>query len=182
MRKKLSLLMAAVLLFGILAGCGSARRQIEFKQNLKQFEKEAAVNVQLMSTFLDLERVAINTKNIEDDQHAEEIVASGMNSYDAVVNRLKKQGEDVSDITIEAMGERTNRIEELFKKIDEDTESRQAFPDLYKNAALLYLDCGMLLNLMRAPYGPADEFEKEYASLIEQATEAAQALEDALYE
>ena len=181
MKKTIAFLLAAAILALCLSGCGAGKEK-EFKEDVKKLKEAAAINVPLISVMLSYEQVYMDVNSIEDDQHVNEVTQHAISMYDNTLEQLKSEGKDVSEATIEKMGDRADAMDSLMKEISANSAGKDAFPDLYQAAIMLHTTHTAMLGFMIAPEGPADQFKKDYESLVDLANEKIKEIEELLDE
>ncbi len=181
MKKTIAILLAAAILALCLSGCGAGKKKA-FKEDVNQLKEAAAVNVPLISVMLSYEEVYMDVNSIEDDQHVDEVTQHATSMYDNTLKQLKSEGTDVSDATIEKIGNRADAMDNLMKEISANSAGKDAFPDLYQAALKLHTTHTAMLGFMISPEGPADQFKGDYEGLVDLANETISQIEKLLNE
>lgn len=179
MKKLISVLLAVVFLATALAGCGSGAKD-EFQKNVEALKNDAKMNVSFMSVLMNYEAEYMKSNGIEDDTHEAEVAAAANLLYDKSVEQLKASGKDTEAATIESISDRYEEMDKLWQDINGNESGKEKYPELYQEAANLYVTCKSIMGLAIGPYGPGSKFADDSEKLVNFAKETIEKIEGLL--
>ena len=180
-KRIISVLLMLSLLASCLTGCGNSEKK-SFYDQVEELANCADTNIPLVEMFLGFEQDYIQDNGITDDSQSAAVASYASSLYEYALGEVAKQGTKTDHATLDKIGERADRINELTKLIGNSEYGKQNNDELRRAAASLGATHLAIMGLMIEPYGPAEQFRKDYTGLISLANQYINKIEKLLAE